>query len=185
MALPVFLSTRDKARRRLWDIDMSLIHAIAGDEVNRVANDHGRTSRQIVRKHPQFANHVEFPDDVGGPAFALRAGTNQFATIVHVIKPLAFDDGRRADSLVRPIVDTAGGELVVNRLPEEFAVRFTEAHQHALVAGDLGVARIVVVGADEDLAIGHDRTAIGLRAEIHFEDGAVVLRPTSRRSGDE
>src|SRR5262249_6538655 len=57
-------------------------------------------------------------------------------------------------------------ELVVDRLPEELAGLFVEAHHDTLVALDFRVARVVVVGADKDLAAGDGRPAVGLRAQL-------------------
>ena len=73
-----------------------------------------------------------------------------------------------------PVVDAAGGQLVVDVLPKELAGRLFETHQDALVDRlahrvDVGlVARFVIVGADEDLAAGDDRPAVGLGAELCF-----------------
>src|SRR5262249_23166767 len=79
------------------------------------------------------------------------------------------------DAFLRPVVDTTAGELVMDDLPLEFAVGLAQAHDDALVALDVLVARPVVVRADEDLAAGEDRPAVGLAAEeLRPEDVLVV-----------
>src|SRR3712207_8506656 len=45
---------------------------------------------------------------------------------------------------------------VVHGLPEELAVLLVKAQQHGLVALVIGVPRGLVVGADQDLALGDD-----------------------------
>ncbi len=72
-------------------------------------------------------------------------------------------------------VDGGVGELVVDDLPEELAVGLVEAHHHALVARDVRVARLVVVGADEDAAAGHDGAAVGRAAELGLPLDVLLL----------
>src|SRR5205814_9545028 len=71
-----------------------------------------------------------------------------------------------ADALQRPIDDPPGRQLVVHRLPEEIAGFLVEANEDALVAFDRGVARVLVVGADKDLAAGDDRPAVGAGTQL-------------------
>ena len=95
----------------------------------------------------------------------------------HVVDAIAVDDRGRAEAFARPVVDLAARQLVVDHLPEELARLLVEAHEDALVdrravgvvVGRLAaiavVARVLVVGADEDLAAGDDRPAVGPAAE--------------------
>src|SRR5207244_3275845 len=104
---------------------------------------------------------------------SFRIRTDKLAAIVDVIKAVALHRGRRTDTLLGPVIDAAGGELIVDRLPQEFAIRLAEAHDDAfiqrLVPGLVdvaGIARLLVIGADKDLAAGNDRSAVSLRAQI-------------------
>src|SRR5207247_98126 len=105
--------------------------------------------------------------------------------IADVPDPLALDRRRRADALFGPVHDPAGRQLVVDELPEELAVRLAEAHDDALVAAYLLVARAVVVGADEDLAAGDGRPAVGLAAQVGRPEDVLLLArrdaPVGRR----
>src|SRR6202035_1697929 len=58
-------------------------------------------------------------------------------------------------------------------LPEELAVAFAEAHHDAHVAGDLRVARLLVVGADKDFAVRDHGSAVAVKTE--FGDPLYVL----------
>src|SRR5262249_13456537 len=75
------------------------------------------------------------------------------------------DAGGGAVALVGPVVAGAGHQLVGDGLPEDRAVGLGEAHDDPLVALDRRVAGPVVVGADEDLAPGEGRPAVGLGAQ--------------------
>src|SRR5207302_9285359 len=61
--------------------------------------------------------------------------------------------------------DFARFELWHDELPEKFTGLFIKAQQNAAVALMLRVARIFVVGADEDFAVGDDNIAVSLRTE--------------------
>ena len=135
----------------------------------------------VVLEDAEFLHHVERPDDVGvgrslaplvlhrtvvlpvGESFRIEA--DQLGPIVDEVEALAVDRRRRADALLRPVVLHPRLQLVGHGLPEKRAVGLAEAHQHALVAGDLRVPRFVVVRAHEDLAVGHDGVAVGGRSE--------------------
>src|SRR5262249_54578489 len=96
------------------------------------------------------------------------------AAVADVVDPFAFDDGTGADALPGPVLNAADlAQLVVHGLPEELAVGLVEAHDDALVDRLLAVlidvarvARGLVVGADEHLAIGDGRAAVGLVAQL-------------------
>ncbi len=134
---------------------------------------------KVVGEHVRLPHHVELPDHVavdlvlvllgGDPVVlavpeALGVEADDVRLVRGVVEALALDEGRGADALLRPVVDPAGGELVGDHLPEELAVAGPEGHDHALVALQLRVAHGLVVGADEDLAVGHHRTRVGLGA---------------------
>src|SRR5579864_7480870 len=95
--------------------------------------------------------------DIG---LAAGVGANQLVAVVHVVDAVPLDGGGGGDADLGEVVLVGVGQLVVDRLPEELAVRLAEAHQDALVVLDLRVARLVVVGADVDLAAGDDRAAV-------------------------
>ena len=155
------------------DDDVAFVDAVAGDDVHQVAVDIRRAGRHVVGEDAQLLHHVELPEDLAGPRGCPAAavgpfdvGTDQFAAVADVVDAIAVDVARRADALLGPVVHAAGGELVVDDLPEELAVGLAEAHHHALVALDLGLAFDLVVCADEDLAAGDHGVAERLRAEL-------------------
>ena len=129
---------------------------------------------------PELAPHVEAPHHVGVGATvrrlvgdravvlaveeALDVEGHQLAAIGDVVEAIAFDGRGRAHSLQREVEGLF--ELGVGRLPEERAVGGAKRHQHAAIVGDRGVARLRVVGADEDLAAGHHRTAVGVGPQL-------------------
>src|SRR5262249_48858821 len=76
-----------------------------------------------------------------------RLGADDLGAIVDVIEPIALDDGAGADTFIGPVVDAAGRQLIVDRLPEELAGRLIKAHQHAFVALACGVAGLALGGA--------------------------------------
>ena len=107
------------------------------------------------------------------------AQTN-FAAIADVVDSLAVNRRRGADAFLRPVLNSAGGQFVVNGLPEEFAVDFLEAHDDPFVALTIRDRAALVVGADEDLAVADDRTAIGLGAELLDPQDVVSFRCPTR-----
>ena len=114
-----------------------------------------------MREHTQLLDHVQLP-----LLIAIGVAADHFAAIADVVETVAFDKGAGADALARPVMHLPGRQLVMNDLPQELSRGFFEAHQNALVSLDLGVARVVVVGANEDLAAGDDRPAVGLGAKF-------------------
>src|SRR5439155_19411811 len=130
----------------------------------------------------QFVHHVIDPDDVGvfGADFRFRfAGTDHvlrfvqvrsivaighalgveadhFAAAGHQVNAVALHAGRRKQAQTLPVVHLAGGELGNDELPEKSAGFFVETKQNAAVALMLRVARIFIVGADENFAPGDD-----------------------------
>ena len=119
---------------------------------------------------------------VGLVAEAVGVDRHQLAAVRHVIDDAVLDQRRRADALERPVVRAPRRQLVVHRLPHELAVRLAERHQDALVALDLGILVALVVGADEDQAVGDDRVAVGLRPELgHPLDVLLRLDVPGRR----
>src|SRR5262249_7115215 len=105
---------------------------------------------------------------------AFGVGADELAAVADVIKPVALHRGAGTDALLGPVVDAPRGQLVVDRLPEELAVRLAETHDDALVQPLLpglidvaGIARLLVVGAAEYLAAGDDGSAVGLGAQVH------------------
>src|SRR5436190_10474050 len=91
---------------------------------------------------------------------------NDFAAAGDAINAIAFNGGRREQTEIFPVVDFAGGEFGNDQLPDEFAGFFVKNHQDAAVAGMFGIARSIVVGADENFAARHGDVAVALRAEL-------------------
>ena len=172
------------------DVDVPFIDAVGGDDVEDVADDHRRAGGQVVREDAELLDHVEPPDDVAiGLAFvflvlerpdvacrqSLGGGADHLAAIGDEPNPIALDDRRGGDALFGPVVDPARLQLVANDLPEKTAVGLAEAHQNALVALDVLVARPIVVGANEDLAAGDGRPAVGLAAQVGRPEDVLFL----------
>ena len=132
---------------------------------------------------------------LNGPSFclvaeALDVDRHDLAAVRNVVDDSVLDERRRADALERPVVRAPRGQLVVDGLPQERAIRFLEGHQDALVALDRRVLHRFVVGADEHDAVGDDGIAVGLRAELgHPLDVLLGLDVPARRqvlhAGDE
>src|SRR4029453_17230402 len=131
---------------------------------------------------PDFLHHVERPDDVGvvlaGELFvgrrtvvlavaeAVDIQAPDHTPVARVVDVGAFDERRRRDTLVGPVVRTPGRQLLVRLLPEKLAVGFTERHQHAAIPGLLGIAWSLVVRADEYHPTRNHGVAVALRAEF-------------------
>ncbi len=160
---------------------MALVDAVAGLDVDDVADHQRRAGGEVVREDVELLDHVVAPQDVGvdlglellvlhavvlAVAEAVGVGGHDLAAVRDVVDAVVVDVGRRADALLRPVVDAAGGQLVVGHLPEELAVGGAERHHHALVAFGAGAAPALVVGADVDLPAMDDRAGVGLRAEL-------------------
>ena len=56
-------------------------------------------------------------------------------------------------------------QLGDNQLPQETAVPFSKANHHATIAAMLGIARLVVICADQDSTVGNYRRGIATGAE--------------------
>src|SRR5262249_53456863 len=112
-------------------------------------------------------------------------GADQFTAVADVVKSLAFYNRGRTNAFVRPVVDAAGGELVMDGLPEELAVGLAEAHDDAFVSLDFRVPRLGVVGADKDFAVGDNRAAVRFGAKLlepfHILEFPVFDAPVGRR----
>ena len=175
------LVDRDEARRqRRRDGDVPFVDSVAGNGEDQVADDERATDRQVVGEDVELTDHVELPDyvfvDVAGVllvlvravvlavAESLGVRGDQLGFIGDVVEPVSLDIGRRAHTLKRPVVNPAGGQLVVGGLPEELAGLGVERHHVAAIAGEVRVAQAFVVGAGEQLAAGDHRAAVALRA---------------------
>jgi hypothetical protein len=159
------------------------VDAVAGVDEEQIAHHDRRGEGKVMRENGQLEHHVQFPGKIRVDLFGiglfgersvvlaviepLHVHADELATVGNIVGPVAVDARRGGHALERPIVHPAGRELVVHRLPEELAVGLAEAHDDALVAGDLGVAPALVVGADEDSPISDHRGGIGLRAQFH------------------
>ena len=171
----------DEARpERRRDVDVTFVDALARGRDDDVADHQGRAGGEIVGEDVQLRDHVEGPHDVRvefvavllvlDAVVAIREAVDvdgdELCPVGDVVGEVAFDVGRRADALKRPVVHSSGGELVVRGLPEKFAVALSEGDQDALVADDAGSALTLVVRADEDLAVVDDRAGVGLGTEL-------------------
>ena len=138
---------------------MPLVHAVAGDDEQRVADDQRRAGRQVVREDAQLLHHVEPPDHVAvGLAVVLlvlhaavaggqpvRAEAEDLAAVGDDPEAVALDDGAGADALVRPVVDAAGLQLVADVLPEELAVDSSKHIRTPLSPVMSGSARLLLL----------------------------------------
>ncbi len=97
---------------------------------------------------------------------AVNVEADHFATIGDDPEAVFLDGGRGANPDVFPVAHLAGPELGHRELPEEAPGFLVEAHENALVTDDILVPRRLVVGADEDLSIGHCAVPVGLRARL-------------------
>src|SRR5262249_24974554 len=149
---------------RLRDVNVELIDPVGSHDENQVTNEQRGADRQVVRGNFLLLDHVVLPDELRLAlvvGVAVDVGTDDLAAIADVVEAGGPGPGAGADPLVGPVAGTADWQLIVNRLPEELAGLFVEAHHNALVALDFRVARVVVVGADKDLAPGNSRPAVG------------------------
>src|SRR5579871_2652111 len=170
MVLPGYLAgvliEREETRRIGRGRLALVIHAIGRDDEDTILHDNGRANRQAAlesaRKNAQILHHVELPEDLGLAALAGYIGANDLPAIVHIIDALAIDARRGHDAV--GLCSGAVLERIMDRLPEELAVRFAETQQHALRLFLLGI--VWVVGADENPAAGHDGTAQRLAAQL-------------------
>ena len=113
------------------------------------------------------SDQISFGSSVGPGLALVGVDALEHAAVGDIPEPVPFDQRRAADALQRPIVHAAGDQLFVGILPKEFAVGLVEAEQDAQI--DIGRIALQiagpVVGADEHLAVGHDRVAVALRPE--------------------
>lgn len=126
-----------------------------------------------------------------GPAVHVRA--HDGAAVGGEVHAVAVHGGRGANAFIGPIDHHAGRKLREHGLPEELAGLFLEAHDDAaidrfvLAVRVLGivsrVARAAVVRADENLAAGHDRPAVGTRTEVRLPEH-VLLAVEVELAGD-
>jgi hypothetical protein len=98
---------------------------------------------------------------------SVRVQTDDLTATGDVPQPPAFDEGRAADTLQRPIVDSPCRQLFARRLPQERTVLFVEAEQ----AAQVHVGRIpfqvsgTVVGPHVDAPIGDHGVSVRLAAD--------------------
>jgi len=164
---------------------------VARVHVKILSVEEDRAVGRIVGAHAGRRAQVQEPEDVGvglaeldgrlivrGRVSALVAeravvpvgqpGQVQAHDLVPVadhVHAVALDRGRRADPGTRPVQVDVALQLGHHELPAEAPVAFVEAQQHAAVALVARVAGVFVVRADEDLASGHHRGRVGLRAQ--------------------
>ena len=187
---------RDEARgKRGGHVGVRPVLPIGGAGVHHAANHDHRAVRCVVREHAQLIHHVVTPDDVTvlraelgrrlagvemhidgfilvravvavGQAVDIEA--EHLAPAADHVHAVADHGRRRQQAEAFPVVHLAGLELGDDQLPEEVAALFVEAQQDAAVALVLRVAHRVVVGTDENLAVGDGRVAVALRAELGY-----------------
>ena len=162
------LIERDHRRRpRRRNVHVALVLPIRRPREQQVAVGNRRRVRHVVRRRSHFLDHVVLPDRLR-PAvtIAVRVETRHFAAVGDVVQPIAFHQRRRAHPLERPVQRAPRGQLRVSLLPQEFAVRFAEAHQHTAVARLLRIAHQFVVRPGVNLPARHHRIAVALRTEL-------------------
>ena len=141
----------------------------------------GEELARLCGKRADLLDHVELPHDVdvglagellvGDRAVvlvvvaeALQVHAHELGAVADVVRAVADDHRRTGHALERPVVDAARRQLLVRGLPQELAVGVAEGHDDAAVAGLLGIAHQLVVGAHQDDAAADYRVAVGLRA---------------------
>ena len=135
--------------------------------------------------HAEFRHHVELPNDIGFVFVVVRllfewavvfpvmesfgVEANNFASAGDVPQTVSVDERGSANALIRPIVDSTGGEFFAAVLPKEFSIGIIETKEHAQVDGcrvTLDVSG-TIIRTDIDLAVGNDWVSVSLRTEGH------------------
>ena len=162
------------------DVDVIVVHAVAGDDEAVVSDTRHRTRTHVVLEHAQRTHHVVAPNDVGlvlvlvcfgleravvlTVVEALHVEAQHFTAAGVVPKPRVVTENGRADPQVRPVVHATSRQLGRRGLPQKLARLLLECDQAAQI--DLGRIPLEipmrVVGADEHLAVRHDGVAIRL-----------------------
>ena len=145
--------------------------AVAGDGEDEIAGHQGATERDVAGGDAQVLHHVQAPEDL-----AVGAGADQFRRGSQVIQAVSLNDRGGQHTIVPSLVHNFRRRHVVSDLPEELAVGFAEAHQDRFGVLHSGVARFLVVGADENFASGDGRRQIAARADRR--DPLNILLPT-------
>ena len=172
----------DEARGgRRGDVDVAFVDAVAGRGEEQAVHHQRGADRKIVGEDVQLLDHVVFPDDVAvdrarlllrrdravvAVAEALRVQAHDGGAVGGVEEPLALRVGRRANPLLRPVIDAPRRQLLMGHLPQERSVRGLERHHDASILGELRALEPVVVGADEHLPAEDHGARVGLRAHI-------------------
>src|SRR2546427_456779 len=73
---------------------------------------------------------------LAGRLVALTVGTAQLPAVAEVIDPIAVHGRRRGNPVLGKIIFLGVVQFVVDRLPQELAVRLAQAEEDALVAFD-------------------------------------------------
>src|SRR2546425_1341967 len=89
-----------------------------------------------------------------------------FTTIADQINTVGLDGYGRSDAALGPIEINILVALGHDQLPEETARGFFEAHQHAAISLLLRIARVAIICADVNAAIGDNRRGVGLGAKL-------------------
>src|SRR6266446_6536919 len=173
---PAGLVQHDQARgvRRANPL-VRVIDPGAGIKVEVIAVDENRAVRRVVRPNARAGGQVEAPKNnravrarLARRRFArdpARVEAHRFAAIVDQINAVALDGDGRSDAGLGPVEVGVLLALGHGQLPAEAPVFFVETHEHAAVALVPRVARLAVVGADEDTAAGDDGRGMRLGPE--------------------
>ena len=120
----VAVQTHQRRRVRFGNVDVALVHAVAGLHEQSIADDQRRAVRRVVREHLLFLDEVVLPDDVGvglgvvllvletlvAVREAVHVQAHHAALITDVIDAIPNDRGRRTHAEVRPVSHTADGQ---------------------------------------------------------------------------
>ena len=146
------------------------VDAGLGDEVARpedVGVGRPRLDRRIAaRGHVLRLVGVRAAVAVG---HAPHVEAQHLAAVAEHVGAVPLDRRLRRDADLRPVevgVVLVLRELGDDQLPEQVTVPLVEAHQDAAVALVLGVARPLVVRADQHAPAGDDRAGVALGAEV-------------------
>ena len=107
--------------------DVSVVDTVRGIDEEEVADTCDRATAHVVLGHAEFRHHVELPNDIGFVFVVVRllfewavvfpvmesfgVEANNFASAGDVPQTVSVDERGAANALIRPIVDSTGGEI--------------------------------------------------------------------------
>src|SRR6266545_3337760 len=157
----VLLVQGDDARRLPDGHVPIVVHAVRGDDVEGVADQQRCAGVDDAGVNLQLLHHIVTPQRLA----VLDVGADDDAGGSDEIEAAVLDGGSGTQAILLGLIVHRWTGHVVGCLPEELAVFLGEAEQDGLEALDLLVARGLVVGADEDAAVGDDGRDVAAAAD--------------------